>query len=132
MQLSDHVLSALIVDDEPSLRMVLRRFLERRGWTVREARSGEEALRMLADTQQSSPDAVIVDLNMPGLSGGVTCGRIAHEYPALAHRIVIASGDERAAQCAMAHEMLDCPVLGKPFELATLARTLDELLAAAA
>ena len=123
---------ALVVDDEPSLRLVLRRFLERRGWQVSEARSGEDALRMLADGEMRAPDAVIVDLNMPGLPGGVTCGRIAAEFPALAHRLVIASGDERAARDAMAVEHLDCPVLAKPFELATLEATLLGLLAAAA
>ena len=119
---------ALVVDDEDSLRLVLRRFLERRHWTVIEARNGEEALRTLAEARQA-PDAVIMDFHMPGLSGGALCARIAAEHPGLADRLIIASGDEDAARRSLAKELVDCPVLAKPFELSQLATALDLMLA---
>lgn len=118
---------ALVVDDEPSLRMVLRRFLERRGWRVDEALDGAHALELLA-SGDAEPDAVIVDLNMPGMAGGELCGRIVAMYPHLADRLIIASGDGAAAHSAMTQEGICCPVLAKPFELTVLEETLDEML----
>jgi two-component system response regulator PilR (NtrC family) len=56
----------LVVDDDLSLRQFLQILLERDGYAVRVAASGDEALR-LAEVQW--PDLVLTDLNMPGMSG---------------------------------------------------------------
>lgn len=63
----------LIVDDEPALRKALRTSLAAIGFEVAEARNGEEALAML---RQAPPDIVLLDINMPGLSGIEVCRRI--------------------------------------------------------
>jgi two-component system cell cycle sensor histidine kinase/response regulator CckA len=121
---------ALVVDDEYAVRFVLRRFLERRGWSIQEAESAEQALQLL-DGGATHLDAVIVDLNLPGLSGSALCRRIATLRPELAARLLVASGDASAAMVELARESLDCPVLAKPFELIDLERALDGLLTAA-
>jgi PAS domain S-box-containing protein len=58
--------SVLIVDDDPSIRSLLRQELEASGHHVREARTGEEAL---AAVKQQRPGLIILDVIMPGLSG---------------------------------------------------------------
>ena len=63
----------LIVDDEPALRKALRTSLAAIGFEVAEARNGEEALAML---RQAPTDIVLLDINMPGLSGIEVCRRI--------------------------------------------------------
>ena len=114
---------ALIVDDEQVVRMVLRRFLDRQGWSVLEAETAEGALELLAGP--SIPDIVLCDLNLPGLSGAELCRRIVELHPALAARLVLTSGDPTLAGVELQRAALDCPILGKPFALVDLERVVD-------
>ncbi|MGA2846914.1 MAG: response regulator transcription factor [Candidatus Acidiferrales bacterium] len=63
----------LIVDDEPQIRRVMLTTLTSHGYTVVEAASGEEALEKL---RAERPDLIILDVNMPGISGIETCAEI--------------------------------------------------------
>jgi two-component system, OmpR family, KDP operon response regulator KdpE len=63
----------LIVDDEPQIRRVMRTTLTSHGYSVVEASSGEEALEKL---RAERPDLIILDVNMPGISGLETCAEI--------------------------------------------------------
>jgi DNA-binding response OmpR family regulator len=57
---------ALVVDDEPKIRDLARRYLEADGFQVLEAADGEAALTVLAETE---PDIVVTDIMMPVLNG---------------------------------------------------------------
>jgi two-component system cell cycle sensor histidine kinase/response regulator CckA len=116
----------LLVDDEDTVRNVLRRYLELRGWSVLEATTAEEAL-VLLETEAESVGVVVVDFHLPGLSGGALCRRIATEYPMLASRMLMASGDALEAVSALAREAFHCPVLTKPFDLLDFVHALDEM-----
>lgn len=59
--------SVLVVDDEPSARLLARRVLEKRGFEVVEAGDGVEALEMMAD--RPGVGLVVADLNMPRMDG---------------------------------------------------------------
>jgi len=63
----------LAVDDEPQIRRVMRVTLGNAGYLVAEARSGEEALETL---HNESFDLVLLDVNLPGISGVETCRQI--------------------------------------------------------
>lgn len=63
----------LIVDDAPQVRRVLRTTLTSQGYTIYEARTGEEALEEFGKTL---PDLVLLDVNMPGLGGLEACREI--------------------------------------------------------
>jgi len=63
----------LVVDDEPQIRRVLRTTLSSNGYTVVEAKSGEEALDMI---RKERPELVLLDVNMPGMSGLEVCREI--------------------------------------------------------
>ncbi|MDP2005461.1 MAG: PAS-domain containing protein [Rubrivivax sp.] len=71
-------LRALVVDDNPTARELLRHMTESLGWQVDLAASGEEALAMLAAGQASGGrhDVVFMDWQMPGLDGWETATRI--------------------------------------------------------
>jgi len=63
----------LIVDDAQQVRRVLRTALSAEGYTIFEAGTGEEALNLM---RTSPPDAVLLDVNMPGMTGLETCHEI--------------------------------------------------------
>jgi len=71
----------LIVDDEPSIRRALRTTLGTLGFEVQEAVTGEQALPLL---RASSFDAVLLDINMPGMGGIQACREIRRQFPTLA------------------------------------------------
>jgi two-component system KDP operon response regulator KdpE len=62
-----------VVDDEPQLRRTVRATLADLGYSVIEARSGEEALEVV---RNDAPDLVLLDLNMPGIGGLEACRAI--------------------------------------------------------
>ncbi len=63
----------LVVDDEPQIRRVMRATLVHEGYEVMDARSGPDALDRL---QSEKFDIVLLDINMPGLTGLETCKQI--------------------------------------------------------
>lgn len=63
----------LIVDDEPQIRRVMLTTLSSHGYSVIEAKSGEEGLDLI---RAERPDLVILDVNLPGISGLETCREI--------------------------------------------------------
>lgn len=63
----------LVVDDEPQIRRVMRTGLTSEGYFVADAKNGEEAL---AAIRRERFDLVLLDMNMPGLTGLETCREI--------------------------------------------------------
>jgi len=63
----------MVVDDEPDIRFVIRKMLEKEGFSIIEADSGEQAMELLKDTV---PDLILLDVMMPGLNGWETCAEI--------------------------------------------------------
>jgi two-component system, OmpR family, KDP operon response regulator KdpE len=63
----------LIVDDAHQVRRVLRTALSAEGYTIFEAANGEEALESI---RSSTPDAILLDVNMPGIGGLEACREI--------------------------------------------------------
>jgi two-component system, OmpR family, response regulator MprA len=66
----------LVVDDERAVRESLRRALELEGYEIDLAADGHEALSRLMENGGSQPDAVILDVLMPGVDGLEVCRRL--------------------------------------------------------
>jgi len=66
----------LVVDDEPQIRRVMRAALSATGYEVSDARSGEEAVEKLGDERF---DLILLDVNLPGMSGMDACRVIRRE-----------------------------------------------------
>jgi two-component system, OmpR family, KDP operon response regulator KdpE len=71
-------LNVLIVEDDAGIRQSLFETLTALGFVIGEAGNGEEALSRL---RMIDYDAVLLDINMPGMGGIETCRRIHHSYP---------------------------------------------------
>jgi len=79
----------LVVDDEDTIRDVLRRYLERDGFVVCEAADGYTALDALAD---DPPDLIVLDLMLPGIDG-LTLTRQIHAHKRLPVIMLTARGE---------------------------------------
>jgi two-component system KDP operon response regulator KdpE len=64
--MSDRGARVLVVDDEPAIWRFLRTMLGAHGYTVTEAKNGQEALSQVVP---ESPDAVVLDLGLPDIDG---------------------------------------------------------------
>ena len=117
----------LIVDDEVSIRVVLKRFFTRRGWEVYEAEDGETARKLLAPNVNCSFDVVICDLHMPRFSGFDFYRWLSSVRPDAAARLVFTTGDAESAQTGEFLAEAHRPVLTKPFNLGEVGRVVDEI-----
>jgi CheY-like chemotaxis protein len=113
-----------IIDDEPSIRAAIRRFLTRRGWEVEEAEDGRAALEILLHSEPLRYDVVMCDLRMPHLSGSEMHRELVRKRPDLVQRLVFSTGDVASADAASFLAESERPVIEKPFELVRL----EELL----
>ncbi|MCH7748276.1 MAG: response regulator [Acidobacteria bacterium] len=117
----------LIVDDDPRITDTFSRLLRLEGFTVYAALTPEGGLEVAADKQ---PDAIIVDLRMPILSG-LQFLRHLREAPALRHiPVAIVTGDYLVDDGTTSQiESLGASVLFKPLwldDLVALARGLTD------
>lgn len=119
----------LIIDDESTIRMALKRFFTRRGWEVDEAPEGQTGIDKLL-TPGNDYTAIISDLRMPGFSGIDLHDRLERERPKLLDRLIFSTGDVASGEAANFVARTRCPVLLKPFELSTLADAIARIQAA--
>lgn len=115
----------LVVEDEENLREVACRFLKQAGYTVLRAGSGDEALRVAAES--TAPIALLLsDVIMPGMSGPVLAEKLREQIPAL--KVLYMSG---YTDDALAHHGVLEPnisLIMKPFTGVQLASKVRELL----
>ena len=119
---------ALIIDDEPSVRLALRRVFTRAGWEVDEASDGREGLDLaLASGHGEAPAyaLIISDLRMPGFTGIDLHDALVERRPALLARLVFTTGDVASADAAAFFAAARCEVLQKPFELAAVRALME-------
>jgi two-component system, cell cycle sensor histidine kinase and response regulator CckA len=114
----------LLVEDEESVRQLVRELLEAQGYKILEAEDGQQALS-IADTHPDI-DMLITDVVMPGMSGRELSARICASHPAA--KLLYLSG---YTEDAIVHEGVLDPgtaFLQKPFTLQTLSRKVREVL----
>jgi two-component system, cell cycle sensor histidine kinase and response regulator CckA len=114
----------LLVEDEPQVRAVERRALQRLGYVVVEAGNGEEALGMVAG-MQVLPDLIITDMVMPKMGGAELATRLRQVHPAIL--FLFTSGYTDNPQ-ALSEAMGSGRYLHKPFSAQTLAAAVRQAL----
>ncbi len=82
--LTDRSDEVLVIDDDPANRLIVRRHLEREGWTVTEAADGEVGLKAF-DTRK--PGLILLDLMMPVLDGFGFLDAMNRQHPG--HRVPV-------------------------------------------
>jgi CheY-like chemotaxis protein len=119
------VSTILLVEDEATILRLASRILRRRGYTVLEAETGEEAVRVAAE-HGGRIDVLLTDLIMPGLSGAEVARRIMTAHPAVQVVYMSGYGAEDLAEHGVGHP---AHFLGKPFTPDALIAKIQEVLA---
>jgi CheY-like chemotaxis protein len=113
----------LVVDDDETLRMMLRQHLEDAGYNVLDATNGKEALQNLA----SEPaNLVLTDVRMPEMDGFELMAHISADYPSIPVMVMSAYGTPETTK--RFKEMGSMQVLDKPVDLDDLTRRITETL----
>ncbi len=111
--------SVLVTDDDADLRRVLRRTLDALGFEVSESANGEQAVRAAA----ARPfDAVLMDVNMPGIGGIEACRKIRETAPRC--QILMLTVRNREADKIEALDAGADDYITKPFSIPELAARL--------
>jgi two-component system KDP operon response regulator KdpE len=112
----------LVVDDEPQIRRVMRTTLVAQGYEVSDARTGDGALALIRSEKY---DLVLLDVNMPGISGIQTCReiRLGSDLPIIMVTVRSAERDKVQALDAGADGYLT-----KPFSVAELLARIRAVL----
>ncbi len=114
----------LVIDDEPTIRKTVGRLLERFGYRVATAATGDEALALVRNQHF---DMAICDLHMAGVSGVELCEQIWLAAPALAGRLVVSSGDLTGVGVDELVKRTGVPPVLKPFSAADLLRVVEAI-----
>lgn len=119
--------AVLIVDDDPTLRDLFAGLLHEHGWRVTTASDGVEAVR---SAQQSRPDLVLIDYEMPVLNG-LDAARQIRSLPGPPVPMIMISSRQDAATREAALAAGIGRYLVKPVSLASLLAIVREHAAAA-
>ncbi len=112
----------LVVDDDPSIRSMLRDYLQGHGFDVAEAGSGPQ---MREELERDLPDAVLLDIRMPG-EDGLVLARYLREHYDLGLIMVTASGD--VVDRVVGLEIGADDYIAKPFDVRELLARLKSVL----
>jgi two-component system response regulator AtoC len=115
-------MNILIVDDEPAVADVLAQSLERQGHTTMTAHSGQEALRLLGTTV---PDAMFLDISMPGMNGLDVLIEVRKGWPSLP--VVVITGNATPEEIDQVHRLGVLDVITKPTALRNYHAALKRL-----
>lgn len=115
----------LVVDDDTTMRLILRDFLEEEGYRVAEAGDGLEALTLFQEVQ---PDAVLMDLYMPRLHGIATCKQLKALPGGEQTPILMLTAAENEELVDQAFEAGASEYIRKPPQWAVLRQRLRRLL----
>jgi len=110
----------LVVDDEPQIRDLLKRFLTLRGYKVRVASDGQQALTMV---EQQAPQLIVLDVYMPGINGVEVLRQLRRKKYTGGVILLTGSQDDKLLQEALDLGSVD--VMGKPVDLERLALAIQ-------
>lgn len=113
----------LIVDDEPTIRLVFSYSLDQMGFLVETAANGFEAI---AAVEKNNFDAVVMDINMPLITGIETCARISNRKAGSPPPIWLMTGGWTEETKLKGLAAGARGVLAKPFNCEQLVKRLEE------
>jgi twitching motility two-component system response regulator PilG len=115
----------LIVEDEESLLRLESILLTSKGYNVRGAANGQEALEAI---EQEQPDLVLLDIMLPGLDGFEVCRRIKHNPLTKDIPVIMVTAKKSGEDMARGEEVGADWYITKPFKSAMVIETIQRFL----
>ncbi|MGI2335880.1 MAG: PAS domain-containing hybrid sensor histidine kinase/response regulator [Dehalogenimonas sp.] len=116
----------LVVDDEPTIRALIKSILSMQGHLVEDTDNPQQALKMLGE---SHFDLIFLDIRMPSMSGMELHEIILTRWPKQAENIIFVTGDTSDLLIREYLATHQIPYISKPFDRATLEKVAGEMLA---
>lgn len=116
----------LVIDDDESILSLFAMVLQRKGYSVLQAASGEAGLALV---KEQRPDLILTDLNMPGTSGLAVLKSIKGDPELGRIPVVIMTGDEAMSGSNKEAESLADGILVKPISMDKLLQCVAARLA---
>ncbi|MGY8872289.1 MAG: two-component system response regulator [Pseudomonadales bacterium] len=113
MSKSDMSYTVLIVDDDPGIRMLMKYALQDKDLTIFEADSGDKALQVF---QEVSPDIVLLDVSMPGMTGFECCKQLRSSAMGAQCAIVMVTALDKPQDIETAFEVGATDFMTKPLK----------------
>lgn len=114
-------INVLLVDDAEDFTDFVKKRLSVRGMSVSCAKSGEQAIEMLASTPV---DVAVMDIRMPGMGGVAALVEIKKQHPDIAVLILTGYAEKDIAVRAVEMGAVDCLI--KPVELSELVSRIED------
>ncbi len=123
-------LRVLFVDDDPDHAVLITRAIKEADITaeLHTASDGEEALALLRTTEDAPPDLVLLDINMPGLSGLDVLAQIKGDAALRRLPVVMLTSSELSSDIARAYELGASGYISKPSLMHDLRAVLGNTL----
>ncbi len=115
----------LLVDDEPTIRYLLRASLEGQGYRLIEACDGPSALQ---SAQSELPDLILLDIALPGLNGLEVCHRLKDDPTTATTPVLLLTGYVDQTKREAAERAGAQGFIAKPFSPAALVARIAETL----
>lgn len=113
----------LIVDDEVSIRRVIELKLKNRGYRVATASNGEDGLKKI---YTEKPDAVVTDINMPGMNGKSLCERSDPLKAKRSFLTIVLTARISSDEHRWIEKMRETRLMQKPFSPSRLVEQIDQ------
>jgi CheY-like chemotaxis protein len=121
-----HLRPILVVEDHDEMREVITEALSRAGYRVTKASNGRQALDLMVSGAEEEPCLIVLDLDMPVMSGWELLAIIRAYRRLSSIPVLITSGSERASDEALRHgAVLGC--LTKPVDVDALLEQVDRV-----
>lgn len=119
-------MDVLVIEDDPDAREGLVRVFTRAGFAVTAV---DDGLAALAQVRERAFDAIVLDLRLPYLPGGGFYEQLAHEAPALAHRVLFVTGIAHDPAVREFLESTGRPYFAKPYDARELIEAVRRVAA---
>ncbi len=118
-------MKVLVADDDPIIAHLIRSGLRTKGWQVDVA---SDAMQAVMFTMRSAPDAIILDINMPGGTGTTALKRLKASSKTRFIPVVVLTGSSSPGIAAEVHALGAEEFLAKPVDIDALDSALRRLL----
>jgi CheY-like chemotaxis protein len=112
----------LVVDDEPAIRALLKKIIERRGYEVDDARDGAEAIDLL---KQNEYDVLLIDLMMPNVNGFQLVDYLAQQQGKRPPPVIVITAAAESTPLRQLDPAIVHSVVRKPFDIDVVADLVD-------